>query len=427
MANFIQNVQAGPYAGDQQEILRKQKLAQMLQAQSMEPIQAPQVGAFASPISPLQVLAKGLQAYKGKEAETQAKTQSEELSKRQQSERQAALSAALRQGMGAPQPPAEMGGGPAMPPDPMGAAGTLMGAPDPELQKMGGSIFAQQMKPKPQPEPFNLSPGQTRFGPDGKPIANLPPTPPAPPQPQPFNLSPGQTRFGPDGRPIANLPPTPPQPPQRQQQVIQTEQGPMILGEDGQVRPITGPGGAQVRPPARQGGPMTATAQKELIETEEQVQGGQAALELFKQAKALNSQAMGFTGAGALASAGSILPSGLRPGTVDATQNLDNILQSAALPQLKAIFGGMPTEGERKILLDVQGSSSKPANVRKDIFDRAQRAIEARMKFAGEKAKRLREGTYFTGEGLPSLQPQGGGLSAEEQAELQQLRQRLGR
>ena len=175
---------------------------------------------------------------------------------------------------------------------------------------------------------------------------------------------------------------------------------------------------------------MTATAQKELIETEEQIQGGQAALDLFKQAKAINSQAMGFTGAGALASAGSILPSALRPGTVDATQNLDNILQTAALPQLKAIFGGMPTDGERKILLDVQGSSSKPANVRTEIFKRAESAIQARIKFAGEKAKRLREGTYFTGEGLPSLQQQGGqqgGLTAAEQQELQQLRQRLGR
>ena len=149
---------------------------------------------------------------------------------------------------------------------------------------------------------------------------------------------------------------------------------------------------------------MTATAQRELIETEEQVQGGQAALQLFQQAKALNDKAMGFTGAGAVASAGTLLPGFLRPGTVDATQNLDNILQSAALPQLKAIFGGMPTEGERKILLDVQGSSSKSPQVRADIFKRAEEAIKRRMAFNAEKAKRLREGSYFTGDGLPSLE-----------------------
>lgn len=195
-----------------------------------------------------------------------------------------------------------------------------------------------------------------------------------------------------------------PQPQPHQPQIIQTQQGPMILQPDGTAKPITGPNGAQLQAPARQGGPMTATAQKELIETEEQIQSSQAALDLFKQAAAINNQAMGFTGAGMLASAGSILPSSIRPQAVNATQNLDNMLQSAALPQLKAIFGGMPTEGERKILLDVQGSSSKPPQVREEIFKRAEAAINARLKFSTEKAKRLREGTYFTGEGLPSIQ-----------------------
>lgn len=156
--------------------------------------------------------------------------------------------------------------------------------------------------------------------------------------------------------------------------------------------------------------PMSATAQKELIETEEQVQGGQAALELLSQAKKINDSAMGFTGAGAIASAGSILPEAVRPNAVDATQNLDNILQSSALPQLKAIFGGMPTEGERKILLDVQGSSSKPAKVRKDIFARAEKAIQARLKFAEYKAKALRDGSYFSSPGAAPEQPTGANI-----------------
>lgn len=123
---------------------------------------------------------------------------------------------------------------------------------------------------------------------------------------------------------------------------------------------------------------------------------------------------MGFTGAGALASAGSLLPEAVRPEAVDATQNLDNILQTAALPQLKAIFGGMPTEGERKILLDVQGSSSKSPAVRKDIFDRAEKAIQARLKFGADKVKRLREGTYFSGEGLPSIQMSDGNPNQDQ-------------
>ena len=407
MANYVSNVQVGPYAGDEQEIARKRKMAEMLQAQSMESPPMPSQGA----LSPLHILAKGLQAYKGKQGIEEAATKSQELQQRQQTERQTALAAALRQGMGAEQPPAEMGGGPAMPANPAQGMATLAQSGDPATMQLGmpplQAMQAQQKQQQEQQFRESQANSQRQF------------------QEQQAGANRQQQEAM--ARLTASLKTPPQQPQPRQQQVIQTEQGPMILGEDGQVRPITGPGGAQVRPPARQGGPMTATAQRELIETEEQVQGGQAALELFKQAKALNSQAMGFTGAGALASAGSILPSALRPGTVDATQNLDNILQSAALPQLKAIFGGMPTEGERKILLDVQGSSSKPANVRAEIFKRAEAAIERRMKFNAEKAKRLREGTYFTGEGLPSLQPQGGGLSAAEQQELQQLRQRLGR
>lgn len=49
-------------------------------------------------------------------------------------------------------------------------------------------------------EGFTLGPDQTRFGPDGRPIAN------GPPKPQdPFTLRPGDNRFGPDGKPIASV------------------------------------------------------------------------------------------------------------------------------------------------------------------------------------------------------------------------------
>ena len=405
--SYIKNVQTGPYAGDEREIARKQKMAELLQAQSLEAPPMPSQGA----LSPLHILAKGLQAYKGKQAQTEADTKATELGQRQQSERSAALAAALRQGMGAEAPAPEMGGGPAMPANPAQGMATLAQSGDPTTMSMGmGPLQAMQAQQKQQQDQqFRESQANSQR------------------QFQEQQAGANRQQQEAMARLTASLKTPPQQPQQRQQQIIQTEQGPMILGEDGQVRPITGPGGAQVRPPARQGGPMTATAQKELIETEEQIQGGQAAIDLFKQARSINDKAMGFTGAGALASAGSILPSALRPATVEATQELDNILQTAALPQLKAIFGGMPTEGERKILLDVQGSSSKPPSVRKGIFDRAERAIQQRIKFAGEKAKRLREGTYFTGEGLPSLQGQTGGLSAQEQQELDQLRKRFGR
>src|SRR3990167_5500965 len=224
--SYISNVNVSPYWADEQEIKRKQRLAEMLQQQSLDPIQGQQGGAFASPISPLQVLAKGLQAYKGKQAATEAKTQQEALAQRQQTERQAALARALSQAQGSPQPPAEMGGGPAMPGDPMGAAGTLAGSQDPSLQQAGMGMLGQQFKnmvpptPKP-PEPYTLSPGAQRFGPDNKPLASVP--------------------FKPD---------TPQQP--RAPQIIQTANGPMLLNEPGQAVPIPGPGGAPVQAPKKE-------------------------------------------------------------------------------------------------------------------------------------------------------------------------------
>ena len=63
----------------------------------------------------------------------------------------------------------------------------------------------QSMLPKPA-EPFTLSPGATRFGPDGRQIANVPVTPKAP---EPFTLSPGGTRYDATGKQIASSPVAP--------------------------------------------------------------------------------------------------------------------------------------------------------------------------------------------------------------------------
>lgn len=164
-------------------------------------------------------------------------------------------------------------------------------------------------------------------------------------------------------------------------------------------------------PTTGKGNGMSPTAQKELIQTDEEIQGGQAALISLQQAKDINDKAMGFKGAGVVSSIGTLLPEGIRPDVVDATENLDNILTAGALPQLKAIFGGLPTEGERKVLLEIQGSSSKPASVRKEIFARAEAAAKKRLEFSQQKAKALRDGTYFSGDGgseapaAPSAEP----------------------
>lgn len=61
------------------------------------------------------------------------------------------------------------------------------------------------------------------------------------------------------------------------------------------------------------------------------------------------------------------------------TQQYTNIVQGSALQQLKAIFGGMPTEGERAVLMKLQASASYPADVRAAILQEAIAAAQARI------------------------------------------------
>ena len=388
---------------EQEAISRQRRMAEMLQAQSMQ-TQGTETapGGFAVQQSPWQHIAKLAQGLGGMKMGADADQKQREMESQRQASQQQMLARGMQQLMGQPeipQPAPELGGGPGRPgmaPDPAGAAATFGSSPQgaPFLPIALQQMQNQMPQKPPQPMPFTLKPGETRFDPQGNPLANLPEKmPPA----APYTLGPGAGRFGPGGELIAERPmrDNPDQP-----------ITPVTIIKDGKRVVIDGRTGKVLgdAPAPERSVELSAIAQKELFEAEDVIQGGQAALSLFQQARELNDKAMGGLGAGALATAGSILPDFARPGTVDATQNLDNILQTAALPQLKAIFGGMPTEGERKILLDVQGSSSKPANVRRDIFDRAEAAINARLRFAAEKAQRLRSGSYFRGEGLPSLQ-----------------------
>jgi hypothetical protein len=65
----------------------------------------------------------------------------------------------------------------------------------------------------------------------------------------------------------------------------------------------------------------------------------------------------------------------------------------------------MPTEGERKILLEVQGSVGKAPEVRKAIYERAKVAATRRVKFNQDKAEALRGGEYFTPGHTPAAAP----------------------
>jgi hypothetical protein len=139
---------------------------------------------------------------------------------------------------------------------------------------------------------------------------------------------------------------------------------------------------------------LSPTAQKELFEADDALLAGRGVLKSFEQARALNDKAYDGFGADTRATLGTNIP-GIPKEGANATVELDNIIKNQALGQLKAAFGSMPTEGERKILLEVQGSVNLGKEQRLAIWKRAEEALNRKMEFNEKKAKALREGTYF--------------------------------
>lgn len=156
----------------------------------------------------------------------------------------------------------------------------------------------------------------------------------------------------------------------------------------GQVNTTTGefkatPGVANKLTPAETG---------VLTEATETLDKGPRTIKIFDEALALNDQARG----GKLGTLAQGIDSWI-PGTSDAeraTTNLDQLITTQALESLRATFGGNPTEGERKILLDIQGSSSMNPASRAEVFRRAKAAVASRMKIARQNVTRVRQGYY---------------------------------
>lgn len=152
--------------------------------------------------------------------------------------------------------------------------------------------------------------------------------------------------------------------------------------------------------------PLTATDKKAILEADEGVLSAKTALSSLDRALKLSEQAFSGPLASKRGYAASFLGSTSDMGKAGiATTQLDNEVTSNALSQLKAIFGGAPTEGERKILLDIQGASSQPHEVRKEIFARARLAAEARLKFNEQRANELRGGQFYKPQGSMSRAP----------------------
>lgn len=139
---------------------------------------------------------------------------------------------------------------------------------------------------------------------------------------------------------------------------------------------------------------LSPTEQKELFEAEDQVNAGKNVILNLSQAKDLNDKAYSGFGAGVRRSIARNIPGVGGSEGVTATTKLETLILGNGLDQLKATFGGNPTEGEREILLKVQGSLSMGPEERASVWDQAMQMAARRIKTAQAKMKKLQTGAY---------------------------------
>lgn len=180
-----------------------------------------------------------------------------------------------------------------------------------------------------------------------------------------FTLGEGQTRYGPNGEVLAAGPPK------------------------------------TVQPRA-----LTSVDKNAILEADDQVQAGTNVIDMLNRALAINEDA----GSGALAGTQAFVARNDPTGFFDdkkgaATTEFNNIVLNQALSSMKSIFGGNPTEGERAVLVQLQGAADKSPVERKAIIERGIELAKRRVAFNKERAEEIRGGSYFGG--ASTVQPSG--------------------
>jgi hypothetical protein len=139
---------------------------------------------------------------------------------------------------------------------------------------------------------------------------------------------------------------------------------------------------------------LTSGVKDEIIKTNDMVNSISGTIDMLKQARSLNKLPT-YSGYGAYQRA--IARSNLPGESEEAsnTINLENIMVGQTLESLKATFGGLPTEGERKILLEIQASTNKSPADRELIIGRAIDLANKKLSYHANKAESLKSGDYF--------------------------------
>lgn len=162
---------------------------------------------------------------------------------------------------------------------------------------------------------------------------------------------------------------------------------------------------------------LTSVDKSAILEADDQVQTGKNTIDMLKSALALNDTAGSGYFSGAQAFAARNDPTGFFDAKKGAaTTDFNNIVMGQALSGMKAIFGGNPTEGERSVLMQLQGMADKTPVERKSIIDRAIKMAQRRVDFNTERAAQLRSGDYFGGASTvdPQAYPGADGITNQD-------------
>lgn len=169
---------------------------------------------------------------------------------------------------------------------------------------------------------------------------------------------------------------------------------------------------------------LSSTEQKELFDTMDLESAGGAAINALTEAKKiLTSSPEGaepYTGfaaetraaAARLPIVGDLVADKERGA---ATTEYKTLVTEQALNSLKAIFGGMPTEGERAILMQMQALPSYTPQEQERIIDNAVSAANTRLEFNKRKSQAIQTGQYSSMGKKDQPQPTGLQPGSEEE------------
>lgn len=139
---------------------------------------------------------------------------------------------------------------------------------------------------------------------------------------------------------------------------------------------------------------LSATEQKEMFEADDTVKAGKTVILNLTKAKALNDKAYSGLGAGLRRTIGRNIPGVSDSEGVTATTELETLVGQNMLDQLKATFGGAPSDAEGRVLRELQGSISMTPKERAAIWDRAISLAARRVQLNEDKMKKLKTGAY---------------------------------